>query len=136
MPAPRALAEAPTPAPLDANCPHRLLIDQVTDKWSILILTALDEEALRFNALKRRLLGVTQKALTASLRRLERNGLIARRVVTLSPVAVDYRITPLGRTLLPPFLALYRWTVDSLPAVEQARERFDHRGEADALAAA
>ena len=114
--------------PLDANCPHRLLIDQVTDKWSVLILTALDEEALRFNALKRRLLGVTQKALTASLRRLERNGLIARRVVSFSPVAVEYRITPLGRTLLPPFLALYAWTVDSLPAVEDARRRFDDGG--------
>ncbi|WP_174292107.1 winged helix-turn-helix transcriptional regulator [Sphingomonas bacterium] len=124
-------------APLDANCPHRLLIDQVTDKWSILILTALDANPLRFNALKRRLLGVTQKALTASLRRLERNGLIGRRVVTLSPVAVEYRITPLGRTLLPPFLALYRWTVDSLPAVEKARHRFDIVGDenADAIAA-
>ena len=122
---------------LDANCPHRLLIDQVTDKWSVLILTALDEEAMRFNGLKRRLLGVTQKALTASLRRLERNGLVARRVVTLSPVAVEYRITPLGRTLLPPFLSLYAWTVDSLPAVEQARARFDTRDNAilDALAA-
>ena len=119
-----------SPEPLDANCPHRLLIDQVTDKWSVLILTALDEGSLRFNGLKRRLVGVTQKALTASLRRLERNGLVARRIVSLSPVAVEYRITPLGRTLLPPFLALYRWTVDSLPAVEEARERFDARGDA------
>ena len=47
--------------------------------------------------------------------------------MTLSPVAVEYRITQLGLTLLPPFLALYRWTVDSLPAVERARERFDTR---------
>ena len=119
--------------PLDANCPHRLLIDQVTDKWSILILTALEQEAMRFNALKRRLLGITQKALTASLRRLERNGLIARRVVTFSPVAVEYRITPLGRTLLPPFLALYAWTVESLPAVEDARRRFDGGGSEDEI---
>ena len=123
--------------PLDANCPHRLLIDQVTDKWSVLILTALEGRPCRFNGLKRRLVGVTQKALTASLRRLERNGLVARRVVTLSPVAVEYAITPLGLTLLPPFMALYRWTMDSLPAVEAARERFDARDEAlpDALAA-
>ncbi len=120
----------PSPEPLDANCPHRLLIDQVTDKWSVLILTALDGEALRFNGLKRRLVSVTQKALTAGLRRLERNGLVARRIVSLSPVAVEYRITPLGRTLLPPFMALYRWTVDSLPAVEEARGRFDARGDA------
>lgn len=125
--------------PLDPNCPHRLLIDQVTDKWSILILTALDVDAMRFNALKRRLSGVTQKALTYSLRRLERNGLVARRIVTLSPVAVEYRITPLGRTLLPPFLALYAWTVDSLPTVEQARRKFDIlkdvNGNYDAVAA-
>ena len=65
-----------------------------------------------------------------SLRRLERNDLVARRIVSLSPVAVEYRITPLGRTLLPPFLALYRWTVDSLPAVEEARGRFYARGDA------
>ena len=129
----------PTPdQPLDANCPHRLLIDQVTDKWSILILTALDREAQRFNALKRRLLGVTQKALTASLRRLERNGLVARRVVSFSPVAVEYRITPLGRTLLPPFLALYAWTVESLASVEDSRRRFDdiNRGAGSNLLAA
>ena len=123
------------PAPLDANCPHRLLLDQVTDKWSILILTALDAEALRFNALRRRLPGVTQKALTHSLRRLERNGLVGRRVVTFSPVAVEYRITPLGRTVLPPVLALYAWTVESLPEVEQSRRRFDERGDRDSLAA-
>ena len=118
------------PKVLDVNCPHRLLIDQITDKWSVLVLTALDEGPLRFNGLRRRLLGVTQKALTATLRRLERNGLVARRVVTLSPVAVEYRITPLGRTLLPPFMALYRWTVESLPAVDRARERFDTRNDA------
>lgn len=118
-------------APLDANCPHRLLVDQVTDKWSILILTALDREALRFNALKRRLTGVTQKALTQSLRRLERNGLVGRRVATLSPVAVEYRITPLGRTLLVPFFALYAWTVESLPEVERSRRRFDGRANGD-----
>ena len=117
------------PKLLDANCPHRLLIDQITDKWSVLVLTALDDGPLRFNGLRRRLLGVTQKALTATLRRLERNGLVARRVVTLSPVAVEYCVTPLGRTLLPPFMALYRWTVDSLPAVDRARERFDTRND-------
>ena len=122
-------------APLDANCPHRLLLDQVTDKWSILILTALNGEAMRFNALKRRLPGITQKALTHSLRRLERNGLVGRRVMTFSPVAVEYRIALLGRTVLPPVLALYAWTVESLPEVEQARRRFDEHGNKDSLAA-
>lgn len=115
------------PRVFDPNCPHRLLLDQITDKWSVLILIALDEGPARFNAIKRRLGGVTQKALTQSLRRLERNGLVERRVVPVSPVAVEYRITPLARTLLPPVLALYAWTVEHQPHVDRARSAFDQR---------
>lgn len=111
------------------NCPSRLLFEQIADKWSMMILTVLDAGPLRFNAIKRRLEGVTQKALTQTLRRLERNGLLARRVITSSPVAVEYEITPLGRTLQTPFKALYAWTVDHLPEVEQARQLFDQRAD-------
>lgn len=114
----------PPPA-LNPNCPHRLLLDQLTDKWSVLVLTALDGGPARFNAIKRRLAGVTQKALTQALRRLERNGLVARRIVPVSPVAVEYRMTALGRTALPPVLAVYAWTVEHLPAVDRARRAFD-----------
>lgn len=110
-----------------ASCPSRLLFDQIADKWSMMILTVLDDEPLRFNAIKRRLEGVTQRALTQSLRRLERNGLVERRVLPVSPVAVEYEITPLGRTLQPPFKALYAWTMASLPDVERARAAFDAR---------
>lgn len=109
------------------DCPSRLLIDQIADKWSIMVLTVLDPGPMRFNAIKRRLEGITQKALTQCLRRLERNGLIARRVIPVSPVAVEYEITPLGRTLQPPFKALYAWTVDYMEEVEQARTTFDAR---------
>ncbi|NDL64003.1 winged helix-turn-helix transcriptional regulator [Acerihabitans arboris] len=108
-----------------ADCPSRLLLDQIADKWSVLILAALCAEPLRFNVIKRRLDGITQKALTQSLRRLERNGIVARRVITASPIAVEYRITPLGHTLKQPFQALYGWTVDYLPEVERARAAFD-----------
>ncbi len=82
---------------------------------------------LRFNVIKRRLEGVTQKALTQTLRRLERNGFIERRVLTGSPVAVEYEITPLGRTLQKPLKALYAWTAEHLALVEQARRAFDAR---------
>ena len=121
------MSECQQPVP-DVNCPHRLLLDQITDKWSVLILAALDAGPMRFNAIRRRLNGITQKALTQSLRRLERNGIVARRVVPFSPVAVEYRIAPLGRTLQPPFLALYAWTVANLADVERARHEFDRRG--------
>ena len=109
------------------GCPSRLLFDQIADKWSMMVLTVLDDGPLRFNAIRRRLAGVTQKALTQCLRRLERNGLVARRVIPVSPVAVEYEITALGRTLQPPFRALYAWTMAHLPEVEAARHAFDRR---------
>jgi DNA-binding HxlR family transcriptional regulator len=109
------------------DCPSRLLFDQIADKWSMMILTVLDGGPQRFNAIRRLLEGVTQKALTQCLRRLERNGLVERRVITSSPVAVEYQITPLGRTLQIPFKALYAWTLENMQTVEQARSAFDRR---------
>jgi DNA-binding HxlR family transcriptional regulator len=112
------------------NCPSRLLFDQIADKWSMMVLTVLDQGPTRFNEIKRRLEGVTQKALTQCLRRLERNGLISRHIVPVSPIGVEYEITPLGRTLQPPFKALYAWTLDHLDEVEAARQAFDGRAPA------
>ncbi|WP_026793274.1 winged helix-turn-helix transcriptional regulator [Pleomorphomonas oryzae] len=112
-----------------SDCPSRVLFDQIADKWSMMVLTVLGRGPTRFNAIKRQLEGVTQKALTQCLRKLERNGLIVRRVLPVSPVAVEYEITPLGRTLVEPFGALYAWTMEKLPEVEKAREAFDRRME-------
>ncbi|MDX1369060.1 helix-turn-helix domain-containing protein [Pseudomonas sp.] len=114
------------------DCSSRYLLDQIADKWSVLILTALCKEPLRFNELKRCLDGITQKALTQALRRLERNGIVARRVIPSSQIAVEYSITPLGRTLEEPFRALYLWTINHLPTVIQAQSAFDER-EVEAL---
>lgn len=113
------------PKVYSACCPSRTILDQIADKWSMLILAVLCHEPQRFNAIKRRLEGVTQKALTQALRRLERNGLVARRVIPVSPVAVEYSVTPLGRTLQEPFAALYNWTVDHGDEIEAARQTFD-----------
>ncbi|WP_413503056.1 winged helix-turn-helix transcriptional regulator [Serratia proteamaculans] len=117
------------PQCFSAYCPSRALFDQIADKWSMMVLVALDDEPQRFNALRRRLEGVTQKALTQCLRRLERNGLVLRQVISFSPVAVQYEITQLGRTLLQPFRALHLWTLDKLPEVEAARLQFDQAAE-------
>jgi DNA-binding HxlR family transcriptional regulator len=117
-----------TPECFSSECPSRALFDQIADKWSMMILAVLDDEPHRFNAIKRRLEGVTQKALTQSLRRLERNGLVSRRVIPVSPIAVEYDITPLGRTLQQPLRALHDWTMVKLPLVQRAREAFDQRG--------
>ncbi len=112
-----------------ADCATRPFFDQIANKWSVMILTVLCAQPQRFNAIRRQLEGVTQKALTQALRRLERNGLVARRVIATSPVAVEYALTPLGRTLQQPFQAVYAWTVDHLPEIEQAKLDFDRRKE-------
>jgi DNA-binding HxlR family transcriptional regulator len=107
--------------------PSRLLLDQIADKWSVLILSLLCGNPLRFNEIKRRIDGITQKALTEALRRLERNGMVSRHVIPISPVAVEYSVTPLGRTLKEPFGALCTWALEHEHEVEQARQSFDQR---------
>lgn len=120
--------EGAEPVPLSAaGCPSRLLLDQIADKWSVLILAALCQGPLRFNALRRNLEGVTQKALTDALRRLERNGIVARRVGSAGPVTVEYSVTPLGRSLKEPFGILHAWTLKHAPEVEEARRHYDAR---------
>lgn len=106
----------------------RLLLDEIASKWSILVLGALCDGPLRFNQLRRALDGVTQKALTQCLRRLERDGILTRTVLPTSPVSVQYEITSLGRTLEAPFRALADWTVHHGAAVAEARVRFDTAG--------
>jgi DNA-binding HxlR family transcriptional regulator len=104
---------------------HRELLDQVLDKWSLQVLDALCERPLRFNELRRAIPIVTQKPLTATLRRLERNGMVERIVTSTRPVAVEYRVSPLGRSLQDLIDALLHWTTVTLPDVERARAQFD-----------
>lgn len=125
------MTETPTGQLPPAVCPSRLMLDQIADKWSMLVLASLRDGPLRFNAIKRRIDGVTQKALTQCLRRLERNGIVDRRVVTTSPISVQYAITALGRSLDHPFQTLYLWTLENLSEVELARARYDERTASD-----
>ena len=105
----------------------RPVLEQIANKWSVLILTVLCTEPSRFNAIKRRLDPITHKALTEALRRLERNGLVNRRVIASSQVAVEYSITPLGRTLQDPFVALVAWAGKYGGSIERAQSVYDER---------
>ncbi|PSL56974.1 HxlR family transcriptional regulator [Saccharothrix carnea] len=107
------------------TAPHRELLDQVLDKWSLQVLDRLCGRPLRFNELRREIPVVTQKSLTATLRRLERNGMVERVVTNTRPIAVEYRITPLGTTLQDLIDALLRWSTVNMADVERARARFD-----------
>jgi DNA-binding HxlR family transcriptional regulator len=105
----------------------RPVLEQIANKWSILILTVICEQPSRFNAIKRRLDPITHKALTEALRRLERNGLVHRRVIPTSQVGVEYSITPLGQSLRAPFEALIAWARSHGTGIEDAQVEYDAR---------
>jgi DNA-binding HxlR family transcriptional regulator len=108
-----------------ANCPTRKLLDRVADKWSVLILLLLGQEAMRFNALKRRIDGVSQKMLSQTLRSLERDGLLSRTVVATVPVTVTYAITPLGRGLIGSLQSMIDWAETHMDDVASAQRVYD-----------
>ncbi|WP_400765887.1 winged helix-turn-helix transcriptional regulator [Methylosinus sporium] len=111
---------------LDASrCPVRDVLDRVGDKWTTLILIALAGGPQRFGALNRATPDISKRMLTQTLRTLERDGLVARRVYPTKPPSVDYRLTPLGVAMMEPLAALIRWAEQSHPAIVAARRRFD-----------
>jgi DNA-binding HxlR family transcriptional regulator len=110
-----------------ADCPSRPILDQIADKWSMMAMAVL-EEPRRFNELKRRLDGVTQRVLTRTLRRLERNGMIERRVLPTSPIGVEYSLTALGESLREPFGRLYDWTVTHSDEIRARQADYDGPG--------
>lgn len=122
--------EAPDLAPnvFAARCPTREVLDRIGDKWAVLLLILLARGPKRFNELRRTIDGISQKMLSQTLRSLERDGLVARRVFATVPVTVEYSITPLGLTLHEAVDALRIWAESHLGAVEAARRAFDRGG--------
>lgn len=108
-----------------AACPSRHLLARIGEKWTLMVVVALDGEAVRFGALRSRIEEVSQKMLTQSLRNLERDGLVRREVFDEMPVRVEYTLTELGTTLVPLAKALKQWAEGSLKAVEESQVRYD-----------
>src|SRR6478736_671111 len=103
------------------------VLARVGDKWSVFVIMMLHDGPQRFNELKRRIGGISQRMLTLTLRGLERDGLVTRTVFPTIPPRVDYELTDLGRGLAKPVLALGQWAFAHLPEIEGARTRFDAR---------
>jgi DNA-binding HxlR family transcriptional regulator len=103
-------------------CPSRQVLARVGEKWTLMCVVALADGALRFGALQRRLEGVSQKMLTQTLRNLESDGLLSRRVVARRPLNVAYTLTPLGQSLVPLALALKAWSEEHLGEIQRANE--------------
>ena len=113
------------PNVLDQACESRQALDRIADKWTALVVYALVRGSRRHGQLRREIQGISQKMLTQTLRSMERDGLIHRRVIDRVPPHVEYTLTPLGMTLTEPLTAICRWAMDHLPEVQAAREEFD-----------
>ncbi|HEJ7282013.1 helix-turn-helix transcriptional regulator [Serratia marcescens] len=109
-----------------ADCPSRIVLDQIADKWSMMVLEVL-REPQRFNAIKRRLDGVTQRVLTQTLRKLERNGMVHRKVLDGRVLGVEYSLTPLGKSLQGPFSILFDWTLGNIEAIQECQRKYDEQ---------
>ena len=108
-----------------AICPSRALLAQIADKWTVLVLGILIERTTRFNELRRRVEGISQKMLTQTLRDLERRGLVAREIFAEVPLRVEYSLTPLGRSLVKVLDAVVTWAETHTGQVQAAQQRFD-----------
>jgi DNA-binding HxlR family transcriptional regulator len=109
----------------DPDCPTRLVLDRVGDKWTVLVIDALSDGPLRFTQLRDRIGGVAPKVLTQTLRTLERDGLLTRTVHAQVPPRVDYEVTELGRSLSGPLATLTDWAETHVGRILRAREEYE-----------
>lgn len=114
------------------NCPVRQVLDRVAGKWHTLLLQSLATGPQRFGSLRRAVPDISQRMLTQSLRDLQQDGLVARTVFPTTPPAVEYALTPLGRSFLEPLAALVAWAQASHPAILAARADYARATAAEA----
>jgi DNA-binding HxlR family transcriptional regulator len=106
-----------------ADCPARTTLDLLADTWSVITVVALGRGPARYTDLQRRIGGISKKMLTQTLRKLEVNGLVDRRVLATAPPGTEYQLTELGRTLLGPVSSLSRWAEEHTDSLLDARDR-------------
>ena len=115
-----------------ALCPSREVLAHVANKWTVLILGVLTEDTTRFNELRRRVQGITQKVLTQTLRDLERLGFVSRKIYAEVPPRVEYSLTPLGRSLVRVLDNVRQWADTHTGEVLAAQQRFERQAAAKA----
>ncbi|MDJ1466308.1 helix-turn-helix domain-containing protein [Cytophagaceae bacterium DM2B3-1] len=110
------------------NCPVRHVLDRFGDKWSVLILIMLDEKGtLRFNALHHTIPDISQKMLTVTLRTLEADGLITRKIYPEIPPRVEYQLTEMGSSLIPYIDGLAKWALHNMPHILRSRDQYNNK---------
>src|SRR5437867_7585976 len=106
------------PSVLEPQCPSRLVLDRIADKWTALVIQILARGTMRYAELQRAIGGISQKMLTQTLRSLERDGLVQRKVYPVVPPKVEYSLTKLGRTLIERLHARCRWSEQHLAVLQ------------------
>ena len=109
----------------DSNCPTRQVLDCIADKWTVLIIRRLSEGTLRFAQLRRAVDGISQKVLTNTLRDLERDGIVMRRIYATVPPKVEYSVTSLGQSLCNLVEDICNWAEANIEHVQAARKVYD-----------
>ena len=112
--------------PYRQDCPSRRLLDRIGDRWTVLIVGALDPGPQRFGALAARVGGISQKMLAQTLRSLERDGFVTRTVYPEIPPRVEYELTALGRSLQTPLRALEEWAIANMTEVVRHEREYEH----------
>ncbi|GAB7521653.1 winged helix-turn-helix transcriptional regulator [Paraburkholderia sp. 2C] len=107
------------------RCPIRNVLDVIGDKWSTLTLMSLAGKPRRFSDLHRVIPDISKRMLTQTLRTLEREGLVTRHVFPTKPPSVEYRLSPLGRSVLVPLGGLIEWADARFDEIVAARRQFD-----------
>lgn len=112
---------------MSPDCPSRLILQRMGDKWTVLVFLALERGPRRFSQLRTDIGGVTPKALTHTLRSLERDGLLTRTIYPQVPPRVEYELTEAGNTLLGPLGSVRDWAQGNAERIISARKAFDGR---------
>lgn len=113
------------PNVFDENCDSQRILSLIANKWTALVICTLAQDTKRYNELQREIGGISQKMLTQTLRNLENNGLVERKVYPVVPPKVEYSLTPLGDTLTELLQAICQWAEQHLPELNAARAIHD-----------
>jgi DNA-binding HxlR family transcriptional regulator len=117
----------PTADVMDPNCPSRIVLRRMGERWTPLVVEALADGPLRFVQVREAVGTLTPKVLTETLRSLERDGLVTRTVYPQVPPRVEYELTDLGRSLRVPVQAMRRWAEEHVGEIVDAQGRYDAR---------
>ena len=118
----KLIRNRPEPEIFTLNCPTQQVLDLICNKWTVIVIYCLAYQTRRYKQLERKIEGISQKVLTQTLRKLEKNGLVQREVYPVVPPKVEYSLTPLGETLVEPLSLLAQWSEEHIVELSKHKD--------------